>query len=134
MYMLDTNTIIYAMRHPGTNCYNKVREHIGREDLCISVIVYAELEFGIKNSKYPERNREAVNKILADIRILDFDINAATHLGDILAYLRQHNLMQGGSDRDKMIAAHARSLGYTVVTNNTKDFIHIPDLKLEDWR
>ena len=37
-------------------------------------------------------------------------------------------------DRDKMIAAHARSLGYVLVTNNTKDFTGIDGLVLDDWR
>lgn len=133
MYMLDTNIIIFSIRHPDSECAKKLADHVG-VDLCISVVTYAELEYGIRNSKRPEQNRAAMQMFLAGIWILDFDIHAAEHFGDILADLHQRKLSQESSDRDKMIAAHARSLGYTLVTNNTKDFIHIKGLTLEDWR
>lgn len=133
MYMLDTNIIIFSIRHPNSECAHKIAQHVG-EDLCISVVTLAELEYGIMNSKYPERNRTSLQMFLSGIWILDFDINAAIHFGDILADMKQRKILQENSDRDKMIAAHARSLGYTLVTNNTKDFIHIKNLCLEDWR
>ena len=107
--------------------------HIGK-DVCISVVTYAELEYGIRNSSAPSKNRMAVNLMLAGIKILDFDMDAATHFGDILAVLRRKNKMHPTQDRDKMIAAHARSRGYTLVTDNTKDFIDIDGLSLTTWR
>ena len=133
MYMLDTNILIFSMRHPDSACSSILASHIGK-DGCISVITYAELEYGIMNSQYPDRNREAINKILAGIPILDFDLKAAVQFGRILAELRQKKKDKQNQDRDKMIAAHARSKGYTLVTDNTKDFIDIDGLKLDDWR
>lgn len=133
MYMLDTNIIIFSIRHPQSVCAKRVAEHVGI-DLCISVVTYAELEYGICNSRRPDKNRTAVQMFLAGIRILNFDMNAAQHFGNILADMHQRKIMQENSDRDKMIAAHARSMGYILVTNNTKDFIHIDGLQLEDWR
>ena len=133
MYMLDTNIIIFCIRHPHSECAEKLAEHIGI-DVCISVITYAELEYGIENSSDPVRNREAVHRFLAGILILDFDLNAGTQFGRILAELRKKGKSKDNQDRDKMIAAHARSLGYTLVTDNTKDFIDIDGLKLENWR
>lgn len=80
------------------------------------------------------KKRDSYQWFISGIRILDFDIHAALHFGDILADMKQGKILQENSDRDKMIAAHARSLGYALVTNNTKDFIHIKNLCLEDWR
>lgn len=133
MYMLDTNIIIFCMRHPKTACARRVASHLGK-DVCISVVTFGELEFGIRNSDWPEKNREAVNRILAGISIIDFDMNAALHFGSILAELKQKNKYDVCRDRDKMIAAHARSRGDILVTNNKKDFIDIDHLVLEDWR
>lgn len=133
MYMLDTNIIIYCMRHPASRCATRLVSHLGR-DLCISVVTYAELEYGIMNSSDPARNRLAVNMMLAGIPILDFDMKAAGHFGDILAELKKKGKDKQGQDRDKMIAGHCRSLGFTLVTDNTKDFIDIDGLDLDNWR
>ena len=133
MYMLDTNIIIFCMRHPDTACARKVAEHLGK-DVCVSVVTYGELEFGIRNSRNPQQNREAVNRILAGVQIMDFDMEAAIHFGTILAELKQSHKYDLYRDRDKMIAAHARSRGDVLVTDNTKDFSHIHGLNLENWR
>lgn len=129
MFMLDTNILIFAMRHPNTPCAYTVASHSGN-DICISVITYSELEYGIMNSRNPAKNREAVNRMLAGIPILDFDISAGKHYGDILAKSKGFY----GQDRDKMIAAHCRSLGYTLVTDNIKDFQYIDGLEILTWR
>jgi len=129
MYMLDTNILIFAMRHPDTPCAYTVASHAGN-DICISVITYAELEYGIQNSRNPDRNRNAVNRMLAGIPILAFDISAGKHFGDVLAKSKEIS----GQDWDKMIAAHCRSLGYTLVTDNTRDFQYIDGLSVITWR
>ena len=133
MYMLDTNILIFCMRHPESACAAALADHLGK-DVCISVVTYAELEYGIMNSRYPERNRDAINRILAGIPVLDFDMGAAVHFGRILAELRQKKKDRQNQDRDKMIAAHARSRDYILVTDNTKDFMDIDGLKLDTWR
>lgn len=132
-FMLDTNILIFAMRHPDSTCAGKIALHTGK-DLCISVITYAELEYGIMNSKYPEKNRDAIRRILAGIRIMDFDLLASIHFGDILAELKKKGSTDACVDRDKMIAAHARSLKCILVTDNLKHFNQIDGLKLENWR
>ena len=129
MYMLDTNILIFAMRHPDTPCGYMVAAHAG-QDICISVITYSELEYGILNSRNPAKNREAINRMLAGIPILDFDISAGKHFGYILSVSKAVY----GQDRDKMIAAHCRSLGYTLVTDNIKDFLYVDNLKVISWR
>lgn len=131
MYMLDTNAIIMAVRHPDWPIYQRVREHLGN-DLCISVITYAELEYGIRKSAAPDRNRVAVTQILLGIRILDFDAGAAEHFGDIFAFLEARRQRIG--DRDTLIAAHARAAGCVLVTNNLREFSRVPGLRVEDWK
>lgn len=131
MYMLDTNAVIMAIRHPEWPITAKIKSHLGN-DLCISVITYGELMYGIKKSSAPERNREAVHQILAGIRIIEYDTKAAEHFGDIFADLEKKGMRIG--DRDMLIAAHARSLGYTVITNNTREFERVEGLLIEDWK
>ena len=133
MYMLDTNIIIFTIRHPRSACVQKLAQHIGR-DVCISVVTYAELEYGIENSSDPVRNRQAMLKFLAGIPILPFDLDAAIQYGRILAALKKAHKDKQNQDRDKMIAAHALASGLTLVTDNTKDFVDIPGLSLENWR
>ena len=133
MFMLDTNIIIFCIRHPDSACAAKLAAHLGK-DVCLSVVTYAELEYGIMNSSDPVRNREAISFVLAGINIRDFDMNAAMHFGDILAELKQKHKDKQNQDRDKMIAAHARSLDFVLVSDNTKDFIDIDGLMLENWR
>ncbi len=130
MYMLDTNVIIYAIRHPDAKLHDRIRNHLGK-DLCISVITYGELAYGIRKSSRPEQNRTAVQSFLAGIRIVEFDMPAAEHFGDIIADLESKRQRIG--DRDMLIAAHARSRGDTVVTNNLREFSRVNGLSVEDW-
>ena len=131
MYMLDTNAIIMAIRHPDWPIGQKIKRHLGK-DLCISVITYGELEYGIQKSSDPARNRIAITQILSGIKILEFDMKAAQHFGDIFADLEKKHMRIG--DRDMMIAGHARSLRCTLVTNNTKEFSRVEKLKTVDWK
>lgn len=130
-YMLDTNAIIAAVRHPDWPIRQRLLEHLGK-DVCISTVTYAELEYGIQKSAQPDRNRLAINQILLGIRILDFDQRAAAHFGDICADLDRRGQRIG--DRDTLIAAHARSRDYTVVTHNTSEFARVAGLRVEDWQ
>ena len=130
MYMLDTNIIIYAVRHPDSGIRAVLRKHLGK-DLCISAITFAELEYGIRKSNQPRKNRISIENFLSGIPILDFDLEAARHFGDIYACLEQEKRRIG--DRDTLIAAHARSLGYTIVTHNTREFQRVENLVVEDW-
>lgn len=130
-YMLDTNAIVAAARHPAWPIREKLLAHLGR-DVCVSAITYAELEYGVKKSARPEQNRMAINQLLLGIRILDFDQRAAAHFGDICADLERRGQRIG--DRDTLIAAHARSRGYTLVTHNTREFSRVEGLHIEDWQ
>ena len=69
--------------------------------------------------------------LLADIEILPFDTGAAEGYGEIQAELERKGTPIG--PLDMMIAGHAKSLGYSVVTNNIKEFERIDGLRLENW-
>ena len=131
MYMLDTNVLVMAVRHRDEPLCARVKNHLGI-DLCISAVTYGELEYGIRKSAAPDRNRVAVTLLLLGIRILPFDAAAAEHFGDIFADLERRGLRIG--DRDMMIAGHARALGCTLVTNNTREFCRVQGLRVEDWK
>ncbi|MBQ7501747.1 type II toxin-antitoxin system VapC family toxin [bacterium] len=131
MYMLDTNVIIMAVRHPEWPVCGRVKERLGK-DLCISSVTYGELVYGIRKSSAPEKNRVAITRILLGIKIFSFDQQAAEHFGDIFAELERKHMRIG--DRDMMIAGHARSLGFTLVTNNVREFGRVEGLSVEDWK
>lgn len=129
-YMLDTNTIAYAIKRQPLCVLKKLQEHDPSE-ICISSITMAELEFGIFNSSKPTQNRLALMLFLSNIEVLPFDAAAAFEYGDIRYYLKSNGIIIGANDI--LIASHARSLGCTLVTHNTREFIRVPNLSLEDW-
>ena len=129
-YMLDTNICIYAIKHKPEKVFQKLQT-VDPQDVCVSSVTYAELVHGVEKSAAVEKNRLALSMLLANIEILDFDVDAADCYGKIRA-----NLEKKGTPiepLDMMIAGHAMSMGYTVVTNNVKEFSRVPDLKIENW-
>ena len=129
-YMLDTNICIYAIKHKPEQVFTRLQEH-DPEEICISSVTFAELVHGVEKSKAVERNRIALAMLLANIEIMSFDSAAAECYGKIRAKLEIDGNPIG--PLDMMIAGHAQSLGYTVVTNNTREFKRVVGLQLENW-
>ena len=129
-YMLDTNICIYSIKHKPEKVFLRLQEHDPSE-ICISSVTYAELIHGVEKSQAVEKNRLALTLLLANIEILDFDAYAAEYYGIIRADLERKGMPIG--PLDMMIAGHAMSLNYTVVTNNTKEFSRVNNLILENW-
>ena len=129
-YMLDTNICIYVIKHKPETVFQKL-QNINPEDVCISSVTYAELVHGVEKSAAVEKNRLALSMLLANMEILDFDVDAADCYGKIRAGLERKGTPIG--PLDMMIAAHAQSLGYTVVTNNVKEFSRVSALQIENW-
>ena len=129
-YMLDTNICIYAIKHKPEKVFQKLQE-VDPADVCISSITYAELVHGVEKSAAIDKNRLALSLLLANIEILDFDVDAAECYGKIRADLEKKGTPIG--PLDMMIAGHAMSLGYKVVTNNVNEFKRVSDLKVENW-
>ena len=129
-YMLDTNICIYVIKHKPETVFQKL-QNINPEEVCISSVTYAELVHGVEKSAAVEKNRLALSMLLANMEILDFDVDAADCYGKIRAALEKKGTPIG--PLDMMIAAHAQSLGYTVVTNNMKEFSRVSALQIEIW-
>ena len=129
-YMLDTNICIYVIKHKPESVFRKLKK-IKPEDVCISSITYAELAYGVEKSAQPERNRLALSMMLSSIEIVAFDDAAADEYGEIRAVLERKGTPIGSLDI--LIAAHARSLGCTLVTNNTKEFCRVEGLEVVNW-
>ncbi len=129
-YMLDTNICIYVIKHKPESVFRKLKK-IKPEDVCISSITYAELAYGVEKSAQPERNRLALSMMLSSIEIVAFDDAAADEYGEIRAGLERKGTPIGSLDM--LIAAHARSLGCTLVTNNTKEFCRVEGLEVVNW-
>lgn len=130
-YMLDTNMVIMAMRHRDWPVSRKVMERL-RVDASISAVVYAELMYGISKRDDNGRNALALSRFLDGVSVLPFDREAAEEFGDIYADLEKKRMRIG--DRDAMIAAHARSLGCTLVTDNVREFSRVEGLLYENWK
>lgn len=97
----------------------------------ISTIIIGELYKGAYCSQRVQLNLNTVNQFIGLIRTIDFDQNAALEFGKIQAELRKIGRPTG--EIDALIAAVARSQQYILVTNNTRHFINISDLRLENW-
>ncbi len=129
-FMLDTNIIAYAKNNRPENVLKRLTQY-QPEDMCISAITMAELEFGVCNSSRPDQNRMALLLFLSRIAVLPFDADAAREYGDIRADLTKKGTLIGANDL--LIAAHARSLGLTLVTANTREFERVEKLRVENW-
>lgn len=129
-YMLDTNICIYIIKKKPPQVLEKFLA-LNPNEICISSITLAELEFGACKSNNPPKNRMALIIFLANIKIVPFEERAAKEYGDIRATLEKRGTPIGANDL--LIASHARSLHLTLVTNNLKEFERIDNLKLENW-
>ncbi|MBQ2184029.1 MAG: type II toxin-antitoxin system VapC family toxin [Lachnospiraceae bacterium] len=129
-YMLDTNIIAYAINKSFPEVISNLLKH-SPDEICISAITMAELEYGIMHSSQPERNRAALMMFLAEISVVSFDSNSAYDYGLIRQDLQNKGQLIGANDM--LIAAQARSLGVTLVTHNVREFSRVENLKYEDW-
>lgn len=129
-YMLDTNILIYVIKNEPQRVLERLKMHDPSE-VCVSLITYAELMYGVEKSKMKYENRMKLAKLLAVIEIIGFDDKAAEEYGDIRATLEAKGTPIGPCDM--LIAASARSKGCILVTNNAKEFSRIDDLTIENW-
>ena len=129
-YMMDTNICIYAIKNKSESVIRKILSQ-NPEDLCISVVTYAELMHGVEKSQAVEKNRIAMSLFLSAITVLDFDGEAAEAYGQIRAELERKGTPI--DPMDLLIAGHARSQGLILVPNNTREFARVTGLRIEDW-
>ena len=130
MYMLDTDTCIYILKKKPQHVYEKF-EQVTLTRLAISVITYFELAFGVECSTQKASNLLKLKQLTDLIKVEPLTLKSADDYAFIRALLRSSGQMIGKNDL--LIAAHAKSLNYTLITNNTKEFQRVPHLKIENW-
>lgn len=130
LYMLDTDTCAFVLRRTSDALLERIQA-VPVAQQVMSVVTYAELLYGVQVSSKKKANQAAVEALTLHLAILEWTRDAARYYAQIRADLKRKGAMIGASDL--MIAAHARSLGAVVVTNNTKDFARVKGLKVENW-
>lgn len=128
-YMLDTNICIYAIKNRPACVLAALRAHEAA-GIGISSVSVAELYFGARKSG-SERNLLALQHFLAPLEVADFDVAAAEVYGRVRSDLERAGTPIGPLDTE--IAAHALSIGVTLVSNNLREFSRVPGLLLANW-
>ena len=129
-FMLDTDICSYIMKRSSQTVLNRLQA-VPVTDVCISVITKSELLHGVEVSPRRMQDATALKAFLAYLAVFEFPDAAATHYAQIRAELKRRGRMIGANDL--FIAAHARSLGLRLVTNNTAEFGRVKGLALENW-
>ena len=112
------------------SAYISSRKNLPIGDVGISSITLAELQYGIEKSSNSEKNREALEKFLTPIEIIDYGYEATVEYGKIRAELEKKGITIG--PLDMLIASHAKSLDVIPVTNNVREFERIAGLRIEN--
>ena len=129
-FMLDIDICSYIMREKPIQVLKRFDSY-EMEQFCISVVSYAEFIYGVKKSSNPEKHQRLVENFILHVDIIPWDCSAAEHYGQIRKELESRGQIVG--NMDLMIAAHARSQGMTIVTNNERHFGRITGLRIENW-
>ncbi|HBI48121.1 MAG TPA: VapC toxin family PIN domain ribonuclease [Smithella sp.] len=130
MYLLDTNICIYIINKSPKQLVDRIKK-LKVQQVKLSSISLAELEYGVSKSSSREKNRKALIHFASAFDIVDFDDNDAEVYGLIRTELEKKGQVIG--PYDMQIAAQAITRDLILATNNTEEFLRIPNLKLENW-
>ena len=129
-YMLDTDTCSFIMKRSHPTVLKRL-QIVPVSDVCMSVITKAELLYGVEVSPRRAQDAAALAAFLPYVDAVALDGDAARHYAEIRADLKRRGAMIGANDL--FIAAHARALGLTLVTNNMGEFDRVGKLAIENW-
>ena len=127
-YMLDTDTVSYALRGQGQVAARLLAHR--PPQLCLSSIGLAELRFGAETRRSRKLHR-LVSTFVESVAVVAFDQRAADRFGTVATSLVHRGAPIGTFDT--LMAAHALSLGLTFVTNNIRHFGRVAGLRTENW-
>ena len=128
-YLLDTSICIYVIRNRTARVRDAFVRH--QDQLCVSTVTAMELICGAERSAATEKNLAIIEGFLARLTVIDYDLHAAEHTGQLCAELRQQGRHIG--PYDQMVAGQARSLGLILVTSNERELERVPGLRVENW-
>ena len=132
LFMLDTDTCIFLMRRASQKLETKVQS-VPLQNQVMSALTFAELSYGVQASVASKRkqNQATLDSLALHLAVLDWPQDAAKFYAEIRFDLKKRGAQLGAADL--MIAAHAKSLGAVVITNNVKDFGRVKGLEVENW-
>ena len=128
-YLLDTNIVIYVIKRRPIEVLGVFNEHAGR--MAMSAITLSELYHGAEKSAKVSQNLEVIEEFSSLLEVLPYTGKVSAHYGSIRSALEKAGQPIGVNDLH--IAAHARSEGLVVVTNNVSEFARVPGLMVENW-
>jgi tRNA(fMet)-specific endonuclease VapC len=128
-YLLDTNIVVYVIKRRPIEVMGVFNDNAGR--MAISAITLSELFHGAEKSAKVAQNLAVVEEFASLLEVLPYTAKASQHYGAIRAALDKVGRPIGVNDLH--IAAHARSEGLTLVSNNLGEFERVPGLLMENW-
>ncbi len=128
--MLDTDMCFDLIRQRPQSALNRFAAHVPG-DIGLSAITVAELEYGVRKSARPRRNRQALEQFLSPLQVAAFDRAATRTYGRLRTHLERKGLPIGAMDM--LIAAHALSADVSLAASNEREFRRVPDLRVENW-
>lgn len=129
-YLLDTNICFYIAKHRPPAVRERFARHSASE-LAMSVITFGELRFGAEKSQARSRAIATIDELTCLIPVCELPGQAGDHYGQIRAELQK--IGQPIGNNDLWLAAHARSRHWVLVTNNERQFLRVPGLRVENW-
>ncbi|MEO5574030.1 MAG: type II toxin-antitoxin system VapC family toxin [Gammaproteobacteria bacterium] len=129
-FVLDTNICIFIIKQKPPQVLKQFKNYEA-EDIGISAITLAELQFGVVKSQHREKNQQALNEFILPLAVLEFNSEAAFVYGEVRAGLTRTGQLIGALDM--LIAAQALSANATLVTNNVREFARVTGLRVENW-
>ena len=128
-FLLDTNILSDLVRNPQGRVASRIAE-VGEAAICTSIIVAAELRFGAARRGSPRLTAQ-LERILAALDVQPFQAPADAAYAEVRTELERAGLPIGGNDM--LIAAHALAAGWALVTDNEREFVRVPGLRVENW-
>jgi len=133
IYMLDTCICSFIMREQPILLLEKLAKEVNNKShIVISAITYAEMRYGQIGKKASPKHKQLIDEFVFRLNeVVSWDKEAVDETIKIKAYLAKNGIVIGNNDT--AIAGHALSLNCTLITNNTKEFMRVPKLIIEDW-
>ena len=128
-YLLDTNIVSDLVRNPQGKVTDRIRK-VGEAQVCTSIIVAADLRYGAERKASPRLSSQ-LEAVLGALEVLPLETLADIAYGKLRASLERAGTPIGANDL--LIAAQGLALGYTVVTDNDKEFTRVQNLRCENW-
>lgn len=128
-FLLDTNIVSDLVRHPRGKTYQRIAENTDAM-ICTSIVVAAELRFGVTRKKSVKLTSQ-LEAVLGSLEVMPLAAPAEMHYAELRAIVEAAGAPIGANDM--LIAAHALSLGCTLVTDNVREFSRVKSLTVENW-